>query len=196
MAEVVIPIGYGNCIWRWTGPTGDVSISCGYVQRDGLYTPTDSADALMETMRETGAPGTAVNMLDAWVYRGTQVYEMRAGGLVGGEAPVSVAGTVVSAEAAVGWSVVASKSTGFLGRSRRGRCYFPPLSLANTDIKPNGTIDTAVALAIQDKVDVWFDAMVDTEYLPTLLHSNPAQDPDTITSFTVKEKLGFQRRRL
>lgn len=98
-------------------------------------------------------------------------------------------------------SAIATKRTGQLGRSGRGRMFIPGL-VATTEVGQGGSISTTRRNAIQAALDSLNTNMNIAggagEYVmrPYLLHSNPALPPTAIEGFSLAPLVGWIRKRI
>jgi hypothetical protein len=113
-----------------------------------------------------------------------------------GESAVITNGTSASSDSPpVNAAVLVKKVTGIAGRSNRGRFYFPPWLLAETNVSPTGSIDASAVTTVQGWFTAWFNAMIAATYVPQLFHSSGASATN-VTSFSVQQIMATQRLRM
>jgi len=91
-------------------------------------------------------------------------------------------------------AVLATKNTARGGRKGRGRMFIP--GYEDTTLNSDGTVNSGVFANIQDDLDSWLTAFSDATVPLVLLHNDPADDPDEITSISLQLLGATQRRRL
>jgi len=194
VAELVIPAGYVNLHFLFS-VTGDAEPMSFAIGSQIAITGFDAQAACDEAYIAFSGGYGAGNWYDQWTFVGTRL-EIDAGALAETIIPLpgtgGTLGTVVQ-----NTSVLVKKITGEAGRAHRGRCYFPPISLAEVDVNNVGMIDATVRSTIQSNWDGFITALETAEDLMglVLLHAS-AETPTEITSFQVEAQVATQRRRL
>jgi hypothetical protein len=194
LPELVIPSGYMNMhfLFSLTGDAEVMSFAIG--GQVGLvdFDPQAASDECYVAF--SGGYG-AGNWYDQWTFVGTRI-EQAAGAVAETIIPLpgtgGTLGTVVQ-----NTSCLVKKLTGEAGRKFRGRCYFPPISLADVDVNNVGMIDPTVLSTVQSNWDGFIGALETAEDINALvlLHSD-ATTPTEISSFQVEAQVATQRRRL
>lgn len=99
-------------------------------------------------------------------------------------------------------ALLVGKDTSYAGRKYRGRMYWPSM-LASGSVDPNGNVDATVLATLQGHfTDLFADLQLDPSAVPVLLHDKITggvldTTPATpLTAFTVRNKIGTQRRRM
>lgn len=118
------------------------------------------------------------------------------GSVVSSSSPVQ--GTFTGQMAPVTCAAILRKSTAYLGRSGRGRCYLPA-SVPSDQVSFGGQLTTSYRANLATKWQAFLAQMwTATEFEPIityLLHNDPAQEPSVFTSGGVAEKVGYIRKR-
>lgn len=194
MPELVIPVGFANVHFLFT-LSGDAEPMSFAIAADLALPDFDYQDLSDEAYVGFSGGYGAGNFYDQWTFLGTRV-EIAAGAVAETIIPLpgtgGTLGTMVQNS-----SCLVKKLTGEAGRKFRGRCYVPPISLAEVDVNNVGMIDPTTLATIQTNWDSFISgwkAGSETNKL-WLLHSDPT-DPTEITSFQVEAQLATQRRRL
>lgn len=174
MSGVELPPGYANftVYWQQARQTrlSSTSIGCG-LAGSSLDEPDAHAvaDALVDMITSQATDATSV----------TNVYAVAnlAGTLVGVVFPYSTGGGLSLDATTPQISVLVRKNTGRLGRTHRGRMYFPPPPEENTD--SDGSIDSSRVGAMQLAVNTFvstYDAITSFSGL-YLLHAKGSTEP-------------------
>lgn len=204
MAEVIIPVGYGNASLQWQTTTkpGLITVTLGYSTVGTFIDAEANANAIM-TAATSDTPADSIaapdQMTTAWQFSGVTVYERRvAGPLMRGDSTLSpVVGTQTSgsAEMVVSAPLRVTKRTQYVGRSYRGRCY-APVTAVEGEVNAAGELDSAFRIASQVAWNRFLANLVASDIDVFLLHADVDIDPTPITSFEVQPFVGTQRRRL
>jgi hypothetical protein len=193
MAELVIPDEYVNIhfLFTLTGDAEPMSFAIG-AKFAGLATYQDVSDDAYVAF--SGGYG-AGNYYSQWTFLGTRV-EIAAGAVAETLIPLpgtgGTLGTLVQ-----NTTCLVKKLTGEAGRKFRGRCYVPPISLAEVDVSNTGMIDPTTLSTIQTNWDSFTGALSASTSIEELylFHTDPT-DPTQITDFQVEAQVATQRRRL
>ena len=193
MAELVIPDGVVNVhfLFTLTGDAEPMSFAIG-ADFAGLGTYQDVSDAAYVAF--SGGYGAA-NWYDQWTFVGTRV-EIAAGSVAETLIPLpgtgGTLGTLIQ-----NTTCLVKKLTDEAGRKFRGRCYMPPISLAEVDVNNVGMIDPTTLATIQTNFDSFTGAFEgDSNVGDLYLFHTDATAPTQITSFQVEGQVATQRRRL
>ena len=196
---LVIPTGFANLhfLFTLTGDPEPMSFAIGIgVLSEDVPSLQDSCDGAYVAF--SGGYG-AGNWYDQWTFQGVSL-EIAAGTACETMIPLpgtgGTLGTLVQ-----NTSLVVKKLTGLAGRQFRGRCYVPPISLAEVDVTNTGMIDSTVLSTIQTNWTSFIGALASATNVDTisLLHDDQqaiVPDPTEIISFQVEGQVGTQRRRL
>lgn len=204
MAEVVIPVGYGNAVLQWNNSAraDPITVTLGYATAGTGIDAVANANAIQTAaVSIVGSPSMAApaSMTTDFQFTSVHVYERRvAGPLIRGDSTgAAVIGTIAAAANTMILSstVRVSKRTGFVGRQFRGRMY-APFTRLEADVATSGVILAAPLLTIQAAWSNFLAKLLAFPIQPVLLHSDGVTTPTTITSFFVQTVVGTQRRRL
>lgn len=204
MAEVVIPVGFGQAVlvWNTTTRPQPISVTLGYEVAGSYINAQANAQGIFAAAVSTATAASAAAasvMTNAWQFTGVFVYERRvAGPLIRGDSTgAPVVGTIVGggAELVVSATNRITKRTSFVGRQYRGRMYAPYTRL-EAGVAANGVIDSTNLVAIRGNWDRFYANLVGDGVDPYLLHSDATIPPTLITSFYAQGVVGTQRRRL
>lgn len=178
-------------LWTVTGDPEPMSFAIGVRTTTGADAQGVCDGAYIAMSGGYGAP----NWYDQWTFQGTRL-EVQAGAIAETLIPLAgdggAAGTLPQ-----NCSLIVKKITGVAGRAFRGRCYVPPISLAEVDVNNVGMIDNTVVATIQGNWDGFIAALegVDDVTALVLAHQS-AEDPTDITNWVVEGQIATQRRRL
>jgi hypothetical protein len=194
VSELQIPETFWNTHFLFTlsGDPEPMSFAIGaFIDVTGANAQTYADDAYVAFSGGYGAG----NWYSQWTFLGTTVET--ADGIVA-ETMIPLVGTGGSLGTnPQNVSMLVKKLTGVPGRKHRGRCYVPPISLADADVDNKGMINPTPLGVIQTNWDGFISALeasgeIDGLYL---FHSG-SEDPDQITDWQVESQVGTQRRRL
>lgn len=204
MAEVVIPVGYGNAIigWNTSSKSELITVTLGYATAGSGIDAAANANAIFAAITSaSGSPSAAApaSMTNAWQLTSVHCYERRvAGPLVRGDSTTSpVVGTITgsSNEMVVSAPVRVTKRTAFVGRQYRGRMY-APFTRLESDVAANGVIASSPLSSVQASWSKFLANLVAFPINPVLLHSDAGITPTPIVAFFCQTVVGTQRRRL
>lgn len=197
MAEIIIPEGYGSATLfvTMTGKSNPMTTTIGY-SFGGVVPPDDAAQAVFEAATADGSILGNNLMLDSFVAQGCRVYQRDGGLLLGGEYFSPVPGAAIGATPPVNASLLATKSTGIVGRKYRGRMYVPNALFKETDIDQMGNISSPQFAFWVTACNTFLDEMNDGALGGAYLLHSDLTAPNAITSFIPRQKMATQRRRL
>jgi hypothetical protein len=193
MSELTIPADFVNLhfLFTLTGDAEPMSFAIA-AKFAGLATYQDMTDDAYVAF--SGGYG-AGNFYSQWTFLGVRG-EIAAGAAA--ETIIPLPGTGGSAGTLVqNTTCLVKKLTGVPGRQFRGRCYVPPISLAEVDVNNTGMIDPTTLSTIQTNWSSFTGALSASGSIEELylLHTD-ATAPTEITSFQVEGQVATQRRRL
>ena len=194
LPEIQIPETHWNThfLFTLTGDPEPMSFAIGaQIDITGADAQTYSDDAYVAFSGGYGAP----NWYAQWTFLGVRV-EAQDGFVAETLIPlVGTGGSLGTVTQNV--SVLVKKITGLPGRKNHGRCYFPPISLAEADVNNVGIISATPLSVIQTNWNGFISALEGSGEISRLdlLHSG-SDDPTEITSFQVEQQVATQRRRL
>jgi hypothetical protein len=191
---MIIPSNYAQVNYRFRGQAAPQGAEVTLGLNVDIYpgTPADAADDCYD------AWNTTIRLVQANVIELNEVLVKFGPNNVGPSAArgSATAGAVSATSEVPNVAVLVQKTTGFGGRSGRGRFYWPGgrESLFDT----SGTVDPTQYAAWQTQFNAFYNALVTAGLVPTLLHSAgaPISTPLPITSFLVSGTAATQRRRL
>jgi len=204
MAEVVIPVGYGNAVivWNNSARADPITTTLGYSTAGSGIDAIANANAIQAAaVSISGSPSMAApaSMTTDFQLTSVHVYERRvAGPLIRGDSTgAATIGTITaSANTMILSSTVrVSKRTGFVGRQFRGRMY-APFTRLEADVSTAGVILASPLTTIQATWSKFLANLLAFPINPVLLHTDGVTTPTPITSFFVQTVVGTQRRRL
>lgn len=189
--------GIGRWVLQQTGDSAPFNVTCGFTAADLSH-----AQGFIDQMglswgtRLKASTTTAITCVETnglW-YDGTNEHSLAF--------TVGTAGTGGTGVLPSNCSLLVGKETSFAGRKYRGRMYWPSM-LATGAVDINGMVDPTVLAALQGHFTSLFaDLQLDPSAQPVLLHDKVTAgvlDPTAatpLTAFTVKPKIGTQRRRM
>jgi hypothetical protein len=193
--SVIIPVGYGLAKVN-VGIIGaePYIFTFGF---DGDVAEDPSADAaeIDTIMRAAGRPFVAANFSSQWSYRGVDVTRMTATGPTLGTSATTVVGSASLATAPPQVAMILAKHTARGGRMGRGRCFLPPIWIAENNLDASGIWATSNLTTVQAFFTSLLTALLASDCPPVLLHSD-GSTPDAITSWTLEPACATQRRRM
>ena len=194
---VVIPLGYHQAVYRWSlagDPEEQVS-TMGF-DIDTLETLLEKATTLYNGAVTTGSITPIAAMNVPWTFVGVSLYRQTNEGLEVAVYNNPITATVGSQSTPPNnTSVLLQKRTALAGQRFRGRMFLPPFGINEVDLSPTGVFIANYA-AIAARVAFWFDTMEGLGYTPVLLHSDPEETPNEVTSLTLATQVATQRRRM
>lgn len=200
MAELVIPEGYGNLVFKWQidGHDNPFTTTLG-VRVTEPSTPSEIVDEAFDDIAATDCPCDAGKMNSFYTFLGVEGKFMTDIGLVGAASSQSpVEGTMSSTSLVlVNTCFLIQKRTTLIGRKYRGRNFAPCLGMTEGAIDYLGTIGEVDYGIQQDIWAGWFANALeaDISYTPVILHSDSTV-PTVITSMNLQGKVATQRRRM
>lgn len=190
-----IPNGAANVTFviQRTGDTRPYTSSFGVTLTNPAWSNTN-ADTYAQALKTATLPnlssGDTLTVIDFAYNVGPGVLHY--------QSPVNTVGSGASATQCVSQNsaVLLQKHTARPGRKGRGRMYWPYLIEAEVDNV--GVLSSIVLTRNQTMIAAWISATtaaVDFE-TPVLLHEDPVDVPNAITSWTVSPVIATQRRRI
>jgi len=192
---VEIPVGFGQMKLRWRLNTypNDFIVTCGF-SAAALVTLQDAVDDWSDAAEVSGGPGAAPQIPPGWSWRGVEGTLMTSTGPVSAEKTRNLPGTG-SAPFPPNVSFLVKKITARGGRAGRGRMFVPAMAVGESNITPEGLIETSPFNSFSNSWNAYFTAVDATDAPPVLLHSD-GSTPDPITAFQAQQLVCTQRRRL
>lgn len=187
----IIPVGFSQLTLGFTGlnqPTGG-AVTLG-LNQSAISTPAgvlDAIEALFTPLHEAIAVESCI-LSSARVKFGPDA----TGPFV--ERTYSIPGDQGTDATGPQVAILVAKVTAFGGREGRGRLYYPGATDASVDA--SGDLGGGYLTQLQTAFDNFYDGLDTATCIPTLLHSDPANTPDTILEFVVQTKVATQRRRV
>lgn len=189
--------GIGRWILQQTGDDQPYNVTLGFTA-DSVGSAGDFVDEMATTwvtnLRSSTTTAVTLVGTEGLFYDGTHEHSLAH--------DVGDAGTGGTGVLPSNCALLVAKNTDFAGRKFRGRMYWPSM-LAEGNVDINGIIDSSVVTALQGHFDAVFTALDGVSGAsPALLHDKVTDGvlddtPATLlSSFTVKPKIGTQRRRL
>jgi hypothetical protein len=193
---VIIPVGYGQVrlVFEIISLGRQVVMTHG-AQLQGISAPSAAA-TIYTNASQTGSVAAAGAMSPEYAFLGVQVTRMEASGPVLGEFFDTIVGSGSSGSMPPNSSVLVRKSTGFGGRSGRGRMFQPPYYPPETNVGPDGVIAAGNMAVLQPRYDAYLAAMSADSIPIVLLHSSPGLEPYEVLALSVQPMVATQRRRL
>lgn len=195
---VIIPDDYFQASFIFTvdGNTKEKVTSIGFRPVDpDAFTATEAADQIYDDATVSGNVGAADANIDTWVFQGVSVIKGTTLGPLVGQHIEPLRGTIASPGIPPNCSWLVKKSTGLGGRNNRGRMYWPPSPLNETNVDSAGNINGTLVGILQGRMDNLLDFMSAATFELFLFHS-VAFAPTQITGFSVESQIATQRRRL
>lgn len=200
MPSLIIPPGYAMVVFRFRLALDPEEIVCTL----GVDASAAGGDAQLIADRSVGAFGDAfpaAAMGTAWTFVGTSVTLGTDGGdPVLAERIVNTAGTTSSvASPPSNCAILVRKLSSFGGRRNKGRFYWPCFGLNETNVNPNGVLDTTQLNQQQANFDNFYDSLIEDDVLalpPVIFHSAEPVLPTPVTQFSVQPLLATQRERM
>lgn len=199
MAELVIPVGYGNATLHFTQDNSSKSMSTtfGYKLEDAIGNATVHASEIAGYFTQVGGFLAESIVLESWNFVGvTTIEPVEAGEPFLGEYSPTISGTGGSNPPPNNCAELVTKVTNRGGPTNRGRAYFPALHFTESSINANGIIDDTPLESIQSALTATFIDWADSHTPPVLLHTNPAQTPTILQGLVIQGQIATQRRRM
>lgn len=197
---VEVPSGYGMVSIRFqcTGITDPMITTFGFRNdtAGGTFDTNEVADDIAAVMTPTGKWLAANGINAAYTLTSVDVTMGSASGPQQGSKVLNQIGTLAGAPAPPNVAFLVQKRTSRGGRKGRGRMFIPPWCYPETQIDPAGNIEAAVMNGFQTRLNTLLTDLVGIQYPMVLLHSDPNDVPDLVTSLTPLYKIATQRRRL
>lgn len=108
-------------------------------------------------------------------------------------------GTKTVAMTPANTAVLCRKRTALAGVKYRGRNYWPNIWINESDVDQAGNMTGSDFTALQGGLGLgagWLGSLAASGVLPYLLHTNPAINPDELTSYQAEGQMATQRRRM
>jgi len=193
---VVVPVGGTQAVMRWSvaGDPEFMHVVLGLIDLAVSDDPEDIAARFETAFADTNL-GLASTIANAYSVATKLVSTRLASGWVQVEVGTAFSGTLSVTEAPNNCAVLVRKNTAFGGRQNRGRMYFPPFMIANTDISPTGVIDSADVTAFQATMADFYTTLVAEDLQPVLWHESGAAGTQ-ITAFVTQSRIATQRTRM
>lgn len=197
---VIVPEGFalGNIVISRTGRANPYTCTIG-LSSGTLTDPQDFADALdaaVTTLNSWFPTGGEGGWSSVYAYEGVNISYMTPSGPIVAAAGSRAQGTNVLSPLPPNCSLLYRKRTPFGGRHGRGRMFFPPIYIAESNVDSNGTIDGAQISPLQARATAFIAACATNSITPVLLHSEVNPLPYEITSMTIETLIATQRRRM
>jgi hypothetical protein len=191
-----IPEGYTNCrfIFTVTGVTDPMGMSLGVQGLPGR-TALEIAGSMYDLWEDVFL-ATSASMLTGWTFVGVSATQTLAGVPVVREKIAPIDGTGPDKGLIVNSALLVRKNTAAGGRKNRGRMYVPPFNVEEDSVTVSGSFDSGFVTAQTGGWNALHIALVDDDIPPWLFHSDPADEPTPITSFTAQSVAATQRRRM
>lgn len=196
---VFIPFGYGQATmhFKWTGLTNVCAVTFGYQQRTSPGLPSNEASLWNTAFTDISSKlCNATKFSSQLQFLGFSVVEHRTGGLLSGDAPVSITGSGVQDMAPPQVALLVDRVTTFGGRTNRGRFYLPAAWTTEANVSSTGNISAADVISINALLNTTFNAITTAGFGHYLLHENPSAAPTLITAWNMQNTVATQRRRL
>lgn len=195
---LVIPPGYGNAAFTFTGPVGTqpyiFTLGVDISQWEGDHVSIANLlkanfAATFQTEMTSGLTLDRVTLT---------IGQDGPGGSVDSDtAPNSFTRTGQHPPTAM--SVIARKVTNELGRRGRGRMFIPGIVTEN-EVDQDGSIVAARRTALNTLLGEWYDGLIgvppSNPLQPVLFHASAPTIPTPITSFVVSDLVGWIRGRI
>lgn len=203
MSELYIPSGHSIVSWIFSlsGSTHQFGFTHGLdhdisAAADPQAIADDAADAFISGY------GLA-NVYANWTFVKTHVLARDGSNFYSADSVHNSPGTAGSGSVNTpNLAMVVKKNTVFAGRRFRGRMYWPCLSLLDADVSNAGNIDPTVRSVIQANVDDMYSSwagqgsVANIQLLHTASDDDPTPDGTDVSSWTVEQLCGTQRRRM
>lgn len=194
----ILPVGYGQAVirLRCSGAPKDAVITMGY--NPTTLSPAADAEAIFGCFASSGSdhgPFNAGEMCPTFTFLGVSVTEMDDTGPLLGEYNETIVGTNSGTTVPINTAMLVNKVTSAGGRKNRGRFFCPVTNIPEANVSPLGVIDNAFVTAQQVLWTNAYDALIDADLPPVILHSE-AGTPTAITGFVVQAVCATQRRRM
>lgn len=199
MADLIIPDGFGNAVFRvhMTGKTNLMTFTMGYATIVPDTSVEDAAESLATTIATDGGAFTDEFIGSSFTLQDVLCYQNDGGIVTSAIAEIGVTGAGGLATPPVNSSCLVQKHTARVGRKFRGRWYVPNLWFAENTIDQMGVIGDSPLGIVRAALTITTDALQDNEVAkPFLLHSETGLAPTSINSWTLLGKVATQRRRL
>lgn len=196
----IIPVGYGEAAFVFTGAGGTAPYVMTLGIDLGALDPTevvvaanDLLNIYMEAFDDVISTSITLDHVDIAVGLANG-----SSGTVTSTTPPQ-AGDRTGDTASLALAPVLTKSTGYLGREGRGRCFGVGM-LAPGDVDPSGSIGSGKRTDLALRWNTFLGNLTDVPtggpLLPVLFHNDPTLDPTVIISGGCSPKAGYIRQRV
>lgn len=197
---MIIPVGYANAAIEVAvvGKVAPVSFNIGIRDLGEVGPQSVALKVAQAAMTDGSICGTDVGTAwsSSYTYNAVNVTYMTDTGPVQASSVINRTGTVTWATCPTNFSVLVQKRTARGGRAGRGRCFFPPSHIQESDVSAIGVIDGPDVEYMQGLWDTFIGELTDLDTQPVLLHNDALLQPDTITHTIVQSLGATQRRRM
>lgn len=193
---LILPLSYSNArfIFTCAGIADPCGFSIGY-RDDFSRTPAVEAAAIRDAAIDTEIV-TAANLSNQWTFQGVVVTYSAVGGPIVGQDITPITGTDTAPPIPANCSVLVRKNTDEGGRKQRGRLNLPAGKMEEQNVDAAGFITSGVRSVMQTHWNAFHARLVTDQMVPYLYHSDAADDPTEITSFSVMAQIATQRLRM
>lgn len=193
---VIIPTGFGlaKLKFKQLGASEDMIVTWGF-DGDVAEVPATDAAEIHAIMVATGRPCAAVQFSSLWRFNGVDVIRQTATGPISGSSTGYMNGGTSLSTAPPNTALLLRKNTARGGRMGKGRCFLPPLWIAENNLDEYGAWAGSNISTAQALWDSALTALLASDCPPVLLHSD-GSTPNAITSWTLQGTAATQRRRM
>jgi len=193
---VIIPTGFGlaKIKMRQLGAAEDMICTWGY-DGDVAEDPTVDAQEIHNILIATGRPFAAVQFSSLWKFNGVECIRQTLTGPISGVSTGYINGGTSLSTAPPNTALLLRKNTAHGGRMGKGRCFLPPLWIAENNLDEYGAWAGSNVTTAQALWTSALTALASSDCPVVLLHSD-GSTPDPVTSWTLQGVAATQRRRM
>lgn len=203
---LVIPEGFFLCKLRWALQTDSEEMCSTIAVRDQLNAERETAQVAHAVADAWAGAWPAANLVQGYSFLGCDALK----GSTSGDHEVAswdevIPGTAPQPCPPSNCAVLVKKKTGFGGRKNTGRMFLPAGYLTEIAVGAIGDLAAGALTAFTANLAQFMDNLRDnaplagdeeTNFMPTLLHSDPAETPTDITSLVPDRLIATQRQRM
>lgn len=171
-------------------------VTCGFENEDN----SSDIGALLTQLRTalvgTGKIIDTATMFNTWQLTELKVQTRVDGILYDGVDNTPAVGAATGVSILNNTALLVQKRSPMSGRRNRGRWYWPPYDLVQTNVSNTGIINAAYVASKQTKFTALIPALTAVNFKPVILHSVSEIAPSPIVTMPVQFKAATQRRRL
>lgn len=192
----IIPVTGSLVVFRYSlaGDLEPMVTTLGLQEAAGFNGPLCVAQ-LLEATQTTGGIGVGAGIIAPYSFEGVTVYHQTASGFTVFEGNEPALGTAAGSAIPSNCAVLINKVTAQGGRRHRGRFYFPPVHVAESNVDARGQINSVSFLT--SLFNEFYDRLIASSEIPppVVFHSDGSAGT-LITAFSPDSVIATQRKRM